>query len=66
LKSQIEKYLIDGLQGDKHYVEGKDGEFYLLRGTNRNESLHKRIRHIWPEKLGEKLATNLKTAFIFQ
>jgi len=36
----------------KHYYESDDGVFHLLRGTNRNESLHKRVKHVWPEKLG--------------
>lgn len=39
----------------KHYYEAEDGVFHLFRGTNRNESLHKRIRHVWPEKLGKVL-----------
>ena len=36
----------------KHYYEAEDGAFILFRGTNRNESLHKRLKHVWPEKLG--------------
>ena len=34
-----------------HVMEGLDGKFFLLRGTNINESLHKRLNHIWPEKV---------------
>ena len=48
-----------------HVLEGMDGRFYLLRGTNMNESFHKRLNHIWPEKLAERLASNLLKAFLY-
>lgn len=30
-----------------------------------NESFHKRLNHIWPEKLAERLASNLLKAFLY-
>ena len=41
IKHCIKDAFIDG----KHYIESYDGQFYLLRGTNRNESCHRRYTY---------------------
>jgi hypothetical protein len=43
----------------QHCLEMDDEHFVLLRGTNRNESVHKRIKHFHPEKCGQDLHDNL-------
>ena len=55
----------DPLIDDKHYIETTDGKFILLRGTNRNESLHRRLNNIWPDQCGQDLAAAIKTVFFF-
>jgi len=47
------------------YVELKDGEFIYRRGTNKNESMHKRLNYIIPEKCGEPLAKSIIAAYSF-
>ena len=49
----------------KNYLEMTDGKFILLRGTNRDESMHRRMNGIWPDWCGEELADVIKTAFYF-
>ena len=53
--------IIDG----KHYHENVDGKFTLYRGTNRNESLHRRIRDIWPDTCSEETGQRLKLCFMY-
>lgn len=38
----------------------------MLRGTNRNESLHAKLNRIWPDKCGPELADSLQRAFVFK
>ena len=40
---------------NKWYVEVETGNFILRRGTNKNESLLKRLNEIWPERCGFEL-----------
>jgi hypothetical protein len=40
----------------KWYAELHNHQFVLFRGTNANESYHRAIRRVFPEKCGEKLA----------
>jgi hypothetical protein len=47
------------------YTEHKDGNFILRRGTNKNESLHKRLNDLFPEKCGEPLAESITCAYSF-
>jgi hypothetical protein len=51
-----EFYLTDETTGENfHYYESlEDGDFKVFRGTNRNESLHKRINVILPERSSEE------------
>jgi hypothetical protein len=51
------EHLVDDTD-DKNlwYHEQRNGTFILVRGTNINESLHKRVNTIAPEKCGEKVA----------
>ena len=54
-------FLADG----NYYLEMENGKFLLLRGTNRNESLHRRLNAIWPQSCGSELADALLLAFVF-
>jgi hypothetical protein len=49
----------------KHYFESTDGVFHLYRGTNKNESCHRRLNHLYPDKCGENLFMAFITAFKF-
>ena len=49
----------------KWYSEMRDGQFILFRGTNKNESLHKRLNSIFPEKCGFELAQCIFECFSF-
>ena len=49
----------------KHYHKRVDGTFTLYRGTNRNESLHRRIRKIWPDSCSEETGQRLKLCFMY-
>ena len=44
-KSKI-RFVMDAVDEDSglHYFEAEDGHFYLYRGTNKNESFHRRLR----------------------
>ena len=53
--------IIDGL----HYMETSDGKFLLLRGTNRDESMHRRLNNMWPDRCGSELARCLKMCFVY-
>jgi hypothetical protein len=55
----------DPLINGKHYIEMEDGHLVLLRGTNRNESYHRRINTFWPDKCGKDLSDALRTAHRF-
>ena len=55
----------DPLINDKHYLEMEDGNFVLLRGTNRNESYHRRINHLFPDKCAKTLSDSLRIAHTF-
>jgi hypothetical protein len=55
----------DPIIDDKWYVETTDSKFLLLRGTNRNESFHRRLNCIWPDKCGQDLGRALKIAYVF-
>ena len=55
-KFHVENCLKDPIVDGKYYMELEDGHFVLFRGTNRNESFHKRLNHFWPEKCGPELA----------
>ena len=46
-----------------HYLETSPGNFVMLRGSTRNESLHSKLNRIWPVKCGEILANCLTIAF---
>jgi len=48
------------------YVKLNVGKYILRRGTNKNESYHKRLNAIFPEKCGEKLANCIFTCYAFQ
>jgi hypothetical protein len=48
------------------YVKLNGGKYILRRGTNKNESYHKRLNAIFPEKCGEKLANCIFTCYAFQ
>ena len=41
-EKHVKDCLIEPKLDGKHYIETTDGKFILLRGTNRNESLHRR------------------------
>lgn len=60
-KGCLQDPILDGL----HYIELSDGKMYLLRGTNRDESLHSRINNIWPKRLGPGLAADMKLSFVY-
>ena len=48
-----------------HYAETTDGKFTMLRGTNRNESIHRRLNAIWPDRCGPTLAAAILSVFFF-
>lgn len=48
-----------------HCYEVENGSFKLHRGTNRNESCHRRLNSMWPDKMGEALFEALLVAFVF-
>jgi hypothetical protein len=48
------------------YCELEDGHFVLNRGTNRNESIHKRLNSMFPEKCGVPLQSAMIKAFFFK
>ena len=52
--------LLDPLIDGKHYIETTDGKFPLLRGTGRDESCHRRLNNVWPDRDGEELGANMK------
>ena len=56
----------DPILNGSHYIETTDGKFTVLRGTNRNESCHRCLNHIWPVRCGGGLGSRLKTAFFFE
>lgn len=64
-KNQILEHVKEIFIDGKHYFEAEDGVFHLYRGTNRNESLHKRLNHMWPEKCSQELGKCLLNSFIF-
>ena len=53
-------------QEKKWYCELEDGHFVLNRGTNRNESIHKRLNSMFPEKCGIELQSAILKAFFFK
>ena len=55
-KENIRKFVKDVVIAGKHYFEAADGHFYVYRGTNRNESLHRKMNQIFPEKCGIEVA----------
>jgi hypothetical protein len=57
--------IAQGQSAPRHFLEMTDGKFVLLRGTNRDESLHRRMNGVWPDWCGEELAEAIKTAFFF-
>ena len=70
-RQQILKYLKEAILIDENgdelwYYEHSPGKAWLLRGTNRNESCHRRFRGFHPEKCGIKLHTCMMIAFTFQ
>lgn len=65
-KIQIEENIKDVFIDGKHYFEAEDGKFQLYRGSNRNESMHRRLNSIWPEQCGHDLADCLILAFIYE
>ena len=48
-----------------HYMETTDGVFRLYRGTNKNESCHRRLNHLFPDQCVEKTFVSFLTAFKF-
>jgi hypothetical protein len=65
-KEHIKKgCLQDPILNGLHYIELSDGKMYLLRGTNRDESLHRRINNVWPDRVGKELAKDMKLSFIY-
>ena len=62
------KFLREAVHGEneQHVYEGEDGHFHLYRGTNINESLHRRLNTIFPEKCGLELSDSVLKAFVFQ
>jgi hypothetical protein len=62
----IDKGYVDEIYlNEEHYLELGDGKFVLLRGTNRNESLHRRLNKIWKDRVGRQLSEALKLVFRF-
>ena len=53
---------IDG----KHYYEAGDGDFHLYRSTCRNESFHRRLNHIQPQKCGVQMADTIIELYVVQ
>jgi hypothetical protein len=51
---------------DVWYYEYAPGKFNMLRGTNRDESLHRRYKKFHPEKCGWDLQCCMMTSFVFQ
>ncbi len=49
----------------KHYMETTDGVFRLYRGTNKNESCHRRLNHLFPDQCVENTFVSFLTAFKF-
>ena len=50
----------------RYCFEAADGHLYLYRGTNKNESIHRRLNAIHPEKCGQPLSDAVIVAFLVQ
>ena len=62
----LDGYLSDVLDSTgKNYYEPEVGGFKLYRGTNRNESCHRRINAMFPDRCGDILKDTLLTCFKF-
>ena len=61
------RFIIEAYKDDEmndYYFEAEDGHFYLYRGTNKNESIHRRLNAIFPEKCGVDLSNAVIMAFV--
>ena len=65
LRLPVQGCVADATINGLHYVETSDGKFTVLRGTNRNESCHRRINAIWPDRCGKELAAAILLVFFF-
>jgi hypothetical protein len=61
----IQGFLVDPKINGLHYAETTDGKFTLMRGTGRNESIHRRLNAMWPDRCGAALAAALLLVFFF-
>ena len=57
LNCMKESYIEIEVNGERqrvHAIEKEDGVFHLLRGTNRNESWHHALNHMWPQQIADE------------
>ena len=64
-KKDIMEYCIDPIVNNLHVLETFDEQFVLLRGTNRNESLHRQINQLAPNHCSKELSEKLLYCFLF-
>jgi hypothetical protein len=64
-KPQILENIKDAFVNGVHYFEAQDGHFYLYRGSGRNESMHRRLNAITPEKHNIETANAILGSFVF-
>jgi hypothetical protein len=61
------QFVIEAFDDEGRYCfEAADGHLYLYRGTNKNESIHRRLNAIHPEKCGQPLSDAIIVAFLVQ